>query len=473
MRWNFDTNMTHNFLQQGAITLNNSVDISRYKQREQLARHHSSKGGEGTVIYKNGTDQQTAIIHQGDLLFAYKPTTRNSRHAAQGLPVFSSLNGIMVNPNDEEPLDQQIMIMGIAKGTVNPFSPAQPNEGVATYFRGTSDVRYNCPSGSHCSPGTLLMFKVPDIKGGEFTPYFTDKPRAKIDLQVEPFSWDGIKFETDRISRAAVFDTKTPLISSIDVKTRLTKNTKAVAEIKKAATLTAACRTLEVLVRRGLVEIVTPEARQKKKLLEEFLDNPNPDAVKFKEAYEKVPSTSVLDETNLRFDADATTDILETPYTEIKDQPTSLDTERQLNSILWMCRVLGVSRSSSPSVPLTSGESDVGVHPEVQKDVFYSNLWPHVGGNEVFNTQNVSRYEIYKPLSEFITTITTTVKTRAAKESVGQFLRLAQDLPFLSEQFSAEVRRAQMSKVIGVALSYGDPTSVNPKVSTLLGRPFC
>jgi hypothetical protein len=458
--------MTHNFLQQGAITLNNSVDISKFKQREQLARHHAGK--EGSTIYKNGTDQQNAIIHQGDLVFAMKPTTRNARHSAQGLPVYSSMNGFMVNPQDEEPLEQQIMIMGVAKGTVNPFSPAQPNEGVATYYRGTSDVWYNCASGKHCYPGTMLMYKVPDIKGTDFTPHFTGKPPTKIDIQVEPFCWDGIKFETERISRLASFANEdSQLIKTIDVKARLVKNSKTTATIKKAATITAACRTLEVLVRRGLVKIMTPEEKEKEKLLDDFIKN-NGDPNQFKRDYKGVTKTSVLGGTNLHFDADTAEQLLEKNYTEIKSDADSDEAEAQLESIMWICRILGIG--GSVSYPTSGGSMDIGAQPQVQKDVFYSNLWPHVSNKD--SATLLSLQEVYKPLKEFAPKFHRSHVQRAARDTMDQYTKLAWELPYLVEHVSAEARRTELSKIIGTALSYGDPTAVNPRVSTLLGRPF-
>lgn len=466
----------HNYLQQGAVTLNNSISIAEFKKRLQIAKHNS--GNEGATIYPGGTDQNTAVIHQGDLLFAMRPTSRASRQGSTGgnLNVFSSFNGIMINPHDDAPLDQKIMILGVAKGTMNPFSPAQPNEGVASYFRGTSDVRYNCPNGAVCHPGDLLMYKVPSINGKDYTPPFNDRPVTKIDLQVQPFTWDGLKFETERISQVIFDETNTgqnaPLINALDCKTRLTKDLNNLSRIKKAALLTSACRTVEVLVRRGLVKIVTPEEKEKELLVQRLLSDEGFDAATFRSEYNKIKPTSVVGDkgTHLVFDETVTEEMFEKTYAEIKcDNPEKCKTH--LDSILWFCQVLGVSPSDA-SYPTQSSSQNVGEQVEVQKDIVYANLWPHIHGVERIDglEGDLARTEIYRPLKEFSSMLN--ISNRSAKDAMVHYSKFAQELPYLVEQFSAEVRRTELSKVIGTALSYGDPNTTNPKVSCLLGRPF-
>jgi hypothetical protein len=381
----------------------------------------------------------------------------------------------MVNPHDDAPLDQKIMILGVSKGTMNPFSPAQPNEGVASYFRGTSDVRYNCPNGAICHPGDLLMYKVPSISGKDYTPPFNDRPTNKLDLQVQPFTWDGLKFETERISQVIFDDVNTgrnaPLVDALDVKTRLTKDLNNLSRIKKAALLTSACRTLEVLVRRGLVKIVTPEAHAKQHLVDQLLRK-NLTQDDFIAQYNDITNqTSLSDGSNLVFSDEGTTEqMFEKTYAEIKCDAPELCKEH-LNSILWICQVLGVSPSDA-SYPTQTSSQNVGEQVEVQKDIVYANLWPHIHGVERIEglEGDLARTEIYRPLKEFSSVIN--ASNRSTKDAMIHYSKFAQELPHLVEQFSAEVRRTELSKIIGTALSYGDPNTTNPKVSCLLGRPF-
>jgi hypothetical protein len=236
------------------------------------------------------------------------------------------------------------------------------------------------------------------------------------------------------------------------------------AKVKKAALLIQTVRSIEVLARRGLIKIMTPSEKEKERLVEAIAVGG--DVGQFRRQYNAITDTSVRTGEHVHYDDDNHThDIFEKSYAEIKadNPPAHL---RELDAILWFAQVMGVG-SSTAAYPVGPRSRGIGQQVEVQKDVVYSNLWPEVSGRD----RDIARSVIYQPLSEFAEVINQS-PAKTAKMTFQEYSHLSQRLPFLNEEMSAELRRSQYSKVIGTALSYGDPSTTNPKVSCLLGRPF-
>jgi len=259
------------------------------------------------------------------------------------------------------------------------------------------------------------------------------------------------------------------------------------AQIKKDALLTQFVRGAEPLVKRGLITINTPYEMRKKELtnllVQEASQNRPLKAIADQLVALETEKTDLLNISGLTYKGHNPMDggfVASTTAYQDVDKDTT-------HAVLFLGSILGLMKTHSGVIQFDRLGHGNGSG-QVQKDVVYSMMWPHVHKDMDAITSGALKTkaqvaatnpkELYEPLDiggsrrggmarGGLRGIRAQDKKRFT-DMTARYIKLAEDSVLKNEIASATMRQEITNTIFAVALSHADPTAADSYVDAYL-----
>jgi hypothetical protein len=408
---------------QGTVTVNVNVDMAELDRRRKNANAYNNINdpASGIKLYPFGDNDALHTVLPNELVLAYKGTKATNPQNKR-INGFTSLNGIvLMGDMEKEDFMDSLQLVGVSKIIYDAKNPSTPQNGISVGMRGVFQIRYNAALPKTTYPGDYLVMCLPDFGNSTRTfPLFHGLPAQKILPQLKPLDHGSLKqvqydiarlaYNNDTLKKISLDD---PLIMASPSKSgSLTPFLKCVHKHKKAI-ITQAMRIVEILAKRGDIEI------------------------KNKDPHESLGT--LLNKTDMN----------------------------NINEGIYKMAVR-IGLFSDDQVPSARGN---GVRNHLQEDVFYATMWPHIEESKrALYEPNIKYQTPPKSKVSYVASMQVKKQNNSINEGNTKYYKQASNAYLDKEEAMASYKAALSGRCVGMTLSTTNPNDPNPMVDVLIGK---
>lgn len=235
---------------QGIITINADFSTEDMSSRITINNNQFRKDNDGLDIYPFGNEKTNYTIIPGDLVLSYKGV-KGSNTVTQKVNVFANLNGLILPiGSDVDDLHDILRFVGVSKIIYDVSN--RKAEGLSVAISGVNSILLNTDVKRIFYPGELIYICFPKINSiPNQLPRFDSKPPNKIIPIIRPYERKTMSSVYSKIANILSND-KTG--KNVDPTGKTSAMYQIASDYKKAI-LTDALRVVEILLRRGLVQM--------------------------------------------------------------------------------------------------------------------------------------------------------------------------------------------------------------------------